>query len=429
MATGTGKTITALYSIKELLKDKEIFTVIAVPYIHLVTQWYEDAIRILTDCSILRVYGEIHSWDLNIINSIFYNRLHENKKNIVIITTMNSFDLPRFDNVVSQVKCPKLLVVDEAHNFINKVNDEKYNYDYKLGLSATPVFGNDTNKTEKLLDFFGGLVYSLPIEKAIGVHLVNYYYHPLYAYATDDEEKEFNKQTNKMVRCFKDGVLVDQQSFSFAYRARLRVISMASNKIDSLPHYIDKISKEDHFIVYCSDGKILEANEEKKHIQYAIDILNKKGYKPSKFTASESMDDRIRLINDFTNGYISSLVAIRCLDEGINIPSIETALILSSNDNYREFVQRRGRILRKFENKTFANIYDVILLPSSNCKGMAQIELRRFYEYAKIALNKDELIKELESKMNDYGLNYEDIMFNTDIDNINNIVEGNDLDD
>ena len=111
---------------------------------------------------------------------------------------------------------------------------------------------------------------------------------------------------------------------------------------------------------------------------------------------------------------IHTLVAIRCLDEGINIPSINTALILSSNDNYREFVQRRGRILRKYLGKTEAHIIDVIVLPSMDCKGIAEIEFRRFYEYAKLATNKDSLFKTLDMYMNTYDLSMKDISFKND---------------
>lgn len=425
MATGTGKTITALYSIKELLDKKEVFTVIAVPYIHLVSQWYEDVIKIMPNCQIIKAYSAITTWDSDIINSIYYNKYHEHKRNIIVITTIKSLSLPRFDNAIKQISVEKLLVVDEAHNFINKIYDDKYKFQYMLGLSATPVFGKDKSKTDALVNFFGGEVYSLPIEKAIGNHLVNYEYHPLYAFPTLEEEEKFNYYSKKMASCFKDGKLIDKDTFVKVHRARLRCISMIQAKIDYLPEYIDKINRKDHFIVYCSDGKVLDENNEKRHIQYAIDILNEKGYKPSKFTASENMDDRIRLINDFNSGYISSLVAIRCLDEGINIPSIETALILSSNDNYREFVQRRGRILRKYGNKKCAYIYDVIVLPSLDCKGMAQIELRRFYEYAKLAINSKELLVELDTNLSKYNLKRDDILF--DIDDFDDVVLGGEL--
>ena len=119
----------------------------------------------------------------------------------------------------------------------------------------------------------------------------------------------------------------------------------------------------------------------------------------------------MQLINAFNNQEISALVAIRCLDEGINIPSIKSALILSSNDNYREFVRRRGRILRNDKNKEYATIYDIIVLPSHDMDSWATIEFRRFYEYAHLALNwNDGLEDDLRRQMCAYNLNEEDVM-------------------
>ena len=118
---------------------------------------------------------------------------------------------------------------------------------------------------------------------------------------------------------------------------------------------------------------------------------------------------RMELVDSFNKSEIDSLVAIRCLDEGINIPSIKSALILSSNDDYREFVQRRGRILRTYKGKKFANIYDVVVLPSHDMQGWAKIELRRFHEYARLALNWEDLEVELNDHLGAYGLTIEDV--------------------
>lgn len=147
----------------------------------------------------------------------------------------------------------------------------------------------------------------------------------------------------------------------------------------------------------------------RKHIQSIKRVLSAHGFKSSQFTAKENMADRMELVDAFNKGEISALAAIRCLDEGINIPSIKSALILSSNDDYREFVQRRGRILRTYEGKKFAKIYDVIVLPSRDLQGWAKIEFRRFYEYAKLALNWNKLEPELESYLTRYDLCIEDI--------------------
>lgn len=426
MATGTGKTVTALYALKGTLENEEVFTVIAVPYKHLVAQWSEDVEKIIPNAHIIKVYGEIHQWENKIKDAIFSNKFG-NKKNIIIISTISSFYSDRFDAINHLIKGKRLLLVDEAHNFLKKIYANKFyiDYEYKIGLSATPVFGKDENKTHDLVKFFGGIVFELPIERAIGKHLVNYYYHPIYVDSTENDEKLFLHYNKLMSQCFdKDGKLIDEQKFTTAYRGRLRSISVAENKMTKLNSLIDEIGDQDHFIIYCSDGKIYDESEENiRHLEKVVLMLNEKGFKPSQFTASETMDDRVRLIDNFNEGRISTLAAIRCLDEGINIPSIKTAIIVSSNDNYREFVQRRGRILRKHKIKTTADIYDFIVLPSIDCVGIAEIELRRFYEYAKLSICKEELLIKLQSLLDKYNLTFDDILFN------NEFIDGGDLDD
>ena len=186
---------------------------------------------------------------------------------------------------------------------------------------------------------------------------------------------------------------------------------MASEKEERIDEILDEIKEEDHFVVYCGDGKLFDNNRqaEVRHIQFIKSKLNEREKKASQFTATENMNKRMELVDGFNKNEFDSLVAIRCLDEGINIPSIKGALILSSNDDYREFVQRRGRILRLYPNKQFANIYDVLVMPSYLTPGMAAIELRRFYEYAKLALNADVNMEILNEQLSLYGLDYSTI--------------------
>jgi superfamily II DNA/RNA helicase len=186
---------------------------------------------------------------------------------------------------------------------------------------------------------------------------------------------------------------------------------MAEEKQTQIHDIVSEIKEDDHFVVYCRDGRLFDSNtgDELRHIQSIKRVLHAHGYKPSQFTATENMAVRMELVDSFNKGEIDSLVAIRCLDEGINIPSIKSALILSSNDDYREFVQRRGRILRTYKGKEFANIYDVIVLPSHDMQGWAKIELRRFREYARLALNWGDLAQELDAHLMSYGLTEEDI--------------------
>lgn len=437
MATGTGKTITSLYSIKEFVAENKIFTVIAVPYKHLVAQWAEDVKEFFPDASVHIIHGEIKDGETKIFAS--YLSAKQNYKPIIVITTIKSFFIERYVNLYSKIEFEKLLIVDEAHNFLNRISDDlDKEYQYKLGLSATPVFGNDANKTKRLLDWFGGQVVDLPIEKVLGKYLVNYEYHPIFVEATEEDEKKFAKANSLMLSAIDAATqtIIDEEKFTLGYRGRLRAISMASEKHERITEIFSHIQDKDHTIIYCSDGKLwYDAGkkkneiEELRHLEYILKLINNscltsiENGKASKFTATEGIDERMLLIDSFNKGYIEYLVAIRCLDEGINIPSIKSALILSSNDNYREFVQRRGRILRQYKDKKIAHIYDVIVLPSCTNKTFAEIELRRYYEYSRLALNKEKLLKQLENYLADYNLSYEDILFN------NEYVYGGDLDD
>lgn len=436
MATGTGKTITSLYTIKDIITQENVFAVIAVPYKHLVSQWEEDAKEFFPDAHIVCVHGEVKDAETKIYASYLSSK--ESYKPIIVITTIKSFFLEKYLKLYDKIEYKKLLIVDEAHNFYNNISDElSSKYVYKLGLSATPVFGNDEDKTKILLNWFGGKVIDFPIEKAIGKYLVNYEYHPMFVYATEDDESKFAKYTQMMLSAFdpKTNTIIDEEKFTIGYRGRLKAISMAEEKLTNLPKIFNEIEDKDHTIIYCSDGKVSTEKEEIRHLEHVLSLINNSilplgpTVKASKFTASEDINTRLQLIDNFNKGKINYLVAIRCLDEGINIPSIKSALILSSNDNYREFVQRRGRILRLYidpdthKEKQKADIYDVIVLPSTENKSFIEIELRRYYEYSRLALNSSDLNEKLEELLISYNLTKKDILFN------NEFTYGGDLDD
>jgi len=215
-----------------------------------------------------------------------------------------------------------------------------------------------------------------------------------------------------MAACFDSkGNLVDVDTFIRLKRQQLRIISMAHEKQTYFDTILSNISEKEHFICYCGDGHLFDDNgNEMRHIQYVKRKLDEHGYRPAQFTASENIIKRMDIVERFTNGNLTALAAIRCLDEGINIPSIKAALILSSNDNYREFVQRRGRILRKHEGKKSAKIYDVIVLPSRNAQRIAFIEFKRYYEYARLSTNSDSLLEELKHQLRNYDINIEQII-------------------
>ena len=418
MATGTGKTWTAIYSAKELYSHNKVLTVIAAPYKHLVKQWAEDVKRVFRNATIILVSSENTEWYSEAIQAIIQQK-YDSEKQVILITTIKSFNSSRFGHVIAQSNKDKLLIVDEAHRFTSRDESLKTTYKYMLGLSATPVNGKNNEAGIEIVNFFGGQVFALPIEIALEKNfLVPYNYHPIFVNATEEEESKFNNLSAQMAACFKNGILVDKDKFLKCARARIRVIAMAEEKKDKIDYLINQVEIKDHFVVYCGDGRLFDDNseEEIRHIQFVKNHLNKLGYKASQFTATEDINRRMELVEMFNDKEIDALVAIRCLDEGINIPSIKSALILASNDDYREFVQRRGRILRKYPNKKSADIYDVVVLPSSGTPKMALIELRRYYEYARLATNREEELTKLNELLTDYGLKLDDIKLYTEIE-------------
>lgn len=412
MATGTGKTWTAIFSAKKLLKKNPATVVICAPYKHLVRQWSEDVSSAFPDAKVVLVSSENSSW-LQQINQAVIRKRYSPNTQIIIITTIASFNMPRFEAAISKDLSDKLLIVDETHRFTNRPESLHSTYKYLLGLSATPFSGSSAEKGRELMAFFGGQVFCLPIENALDRgYLVPYYYRPIFVNATEEEEQKFQSYTHRILSCFnKAGQCINPDLLVKSLRNRLRVISMASEKQTRIDELVDQVEDPDHFVVYCGDGRLFDNNtgEEIRHIQSIKRVLFNHDIKASQFTCTENMDERMVLVDAFNKGEISALVAIRCLDEGINIPSIKSALILSSNDDYREFVQRRGRILRTYKGKQSATIYDVVVLPSNETPGLAKIELRRFHEYARLALNWDELAPQLDGLLDTYSLTIDDV--------------------
>ena len=411
MATGTGKTWTAIYSAKRLVEKNPAMIIICAPYKHLVKQWADDVEKAFPEAKLIMVSSENPTWESQISQEII-RKQYKPENQIIIISTIASFKMQRFTNVINKSQEEKLLIVDEAHRFTDRPDELKETFKYLLGLSATPFSGTSAQKGLELMKWFGGQVFNLPIEEALERgFLVPYNYYPIYVYATEDEEAKFKYHTQKILSCFKNNKCINPDLLVKSLRNRLRVISMAEEKTTRIDEIIGKILEKDHFVVYCGDGKLFDSNygQELRHIQSIKRVLSAHGFKASQFTATENMAERMELVDAFNKREISALAAIRCLDEGINIPSIKSALILSSNDDYREFVQRRGRILRTYSNKEYANIYDVIVLPNSDMQGWAKIELRRFHEYARLALNWENLEQELDDHLTTYGLSIEDV--------------------
>ena len=183
MATGTGKTWTAIFSAKKLLEQHPAMVVICAPYKHLVRQWADDVIKAFPDAKIVMVSSENAKWESQ-LSDLIIRKKYQKDLQIIVISTIASFKMQRFNKTLGYSREQKLLIVDEAHRFTERPDALHKQFQYMLGLSATPFSGSSAQKGQELMKFFGGQVFSLPIESALERgFLVPYYYYPIYVNA------------------------------------------------------------------------------------------------------------------------------------------------------------------------------------------------------------------------------------------------------
>ncbi|MEM2613011.1 MAG: DEAD/DEAH box helicase family protein [Nitrososphaerota archaeon] len=404
MATGTGKTFTAIGCIIELLKsEKRLLVVIAVPFTHLIKQWKENLLKF--GLFSYEIFGTMPDWADKLANIVFdFNNGLQDV--VIIITTHDTFSNAKFTNIIENVKGACLLIVDEVHGVGSPERRKGLleKYQFKLGLSATPIRWFDKEGTSIIFNYFGEVVFSFPLSEAIERgYLCKYEYRPFFAELTAEELEEYMRLTKKIsveyARAKDDKE--KEELLKLYLILRHRVIVNASMKYAVLNSILDELGEIKHCLIYCSPQQI-------ENVQ---GILNKRGIIQHKFTAEEDVKERKALLESFAKGIYQALVAMKCLDEGVDVPSTRVAIIMASSTNPREFIQRRGRILRPYKDKEKAIIYDIITVPDLSGRidpllfdleaRILQSEIRRYIEFAKSATNCGEAylkILELASK-------------------------------
>lgn len=367
MATGTGKTYTGIGAISRLFEDKKrLVTFICCPYTHLVDQWCEELQSF--NITPIKCYGSTNYMDTLKREVIKF----KNKRTDFVCAVICNVSFKK-DEIQELVKInlkDTLLLVDEAHNFgaLGFSKCLTLDYPYRLALSATLERAGDIEGTQALYDFFGNKCIEYKLERAIiEGKLTPYYYYPVEVYLTDDERDEYITLTKRI-----GSLMTDKNKNNDAIKSllikRARIIAGASNKIEVLLKNIDKYKTDNNMLIYCGAVRYGEegydnAVSEKRQIEIVLSELQQKGIVASKFTSEEDTKTRHNIFTAFKEQNIQALVAIKCLDEGMNIPAIKTAFIMASSTNPKEYIQRRGRVLRKYPGKDFAEIYDFITLP------------------------------------------------------------------
>lgn len=421
MATGTGKTLTALASLTRLYHEKEgnFCVIILCPYIHLVTQWISDIQEFGIKPIVAFGSSPQKDWKEKLIRAVQKRNFRNDEKGFFcLVSSIATFKRDFIQTQISKLKKKILLIADEAHNLGAK-NTLKYlytnKYQFKLALSATLERHFDDEGTQTLYDFFGNKCIEYKLKQAIEEgYLTPYKYYPIIT-TLDFEEKEkyldLSKSIANEIRIDEEGNKVLSEKGKMLCIMRSRIIAGAKSKLDALLKTIEPYKNKFNILIYCGATKYNEDefdSEQDENTIRQIDEIVKSLYekyrmKISKFIAEKSPEERDLIIQNFKDKNIQAIAAIKCLDEGVNIPSIKTAFILANSTNPKEYIQRRGRVLRLSSGKDFAEIYDFICLPekletlenkteeeNENFKSLAAKEIKRMKEFSNLSQNEYE---------------------------------------
>ena len=415
MATGTGKTITAFNALINLLQSEEyLATVVVVPYQHLVTQWADEAKEF--GITFIKCFESSKKWSSSFLEAITSYKYKE-QKNIFIITTTSTYVSSKFQDPISKLT-NLCLIVDEAHNFGAAKIQKFYlpNANFRLGLSATPNRYMDEEGTAAIFNYLGNIIYNFSLAKAIEMKMLTpYKYYPILVHLTEIEQSEYIELSRKIskISMFDDE---NNDILKTLLMKRAKVIAGAENKLPALKETLItyKLENSSFNLFYCAAKTTGDEENAMRMVEEVQILVESLGMNVESFTAmdSPSQNERSTLITHIKKQIIDGLVAIRCLDEGVDIPDVRRAFILSSSSNPKEFIQRRGRVLRKAKNKEFAEIYDFLVVPYGYNsdeeykvnKKYLEKELMRYREFADLALNSAECEEPLIEIMSEYHL-------------------------
>jgi superfamily II DNA or RNA helicase len=422
LATGAGKTIAALYGAARLFEAaKRLFLIIAVPYQNLADQWVTEARNF--GMNPISCYGGLQNWKDDLAQHV---HLYEMKalpfaSVVVVNRTLQNQD---FQKLLSRIPGESLMFVgDECHyhRAVNINNALPPNAAYRLGLSATPNPYFSKTDSDLLIDYYGSVCYRYDLRQALsdGV-LTPYKYFVEIVDLTPEEVVEYERISEEISRLSiyasdEEGDTADDPRIKNLLFRRSRLIGAAANKLKVLSELIQDKPPEPLTLFYCGDGSVEEpmSGETLRQVEAVSTSLYKHGWKTCLFTSDESRETRQRILDNFKICDIDAMVAIRCLDEGIDVPACRTAYLLASSRNSRQFIQRRGRILRRAPGKEYATIYDLIVrLPEESCskveyeRKLFSSELKRIAEFARLSRNPDYSYRKIEPMLKKYDLEH-----------------------
>jgi len=419
MATGTGKTVTAIGAINQLLKSDEsiepLLILITCPLKNLVEQW-DRAMRIEPYKKILCYENRNHWYDSA---QRVCNELRDLNSGVgVFITTHSTWSRGDLKGLISRWTGKLLVISDEVHHMGSRKRRSSLpkNATFTLGLSATPERHNDPVGTQEILNYFGDVVYELSIKKAIGLGCLSpYSYRPIRVYLSEEELDEYTKLSGRIAALLAQngGVLDDDDDDFEEYMTKVRLrnalLGGCESKLEAFRDQAETRKDADYQLVFCSEGKGF--NKEKQLDEVLLLLGHDLELSARKYIAETSSEERIRILKEFQKQQLKFVVSMKCLDEGVDLPDARIAYILASSTDPRQWVQRRGRILRLPSNNDLklAEIIDFVTLPRPNSslseavKRLIDNEIKRIIEFGSDSVNSLdalEFVKSLETDFN-----------------------------
>ncbi len=407
MATGTGKTFTALGCLERVLdNEKNLIAIISAPQMHLVQQWKNsvDTYGLTNRFNDIVVVDSSNPKGKTQFKDSVYKVDMGLMDTVLILTTHDSLSSENFYNFFEDdFDVPIMLIGDEMHGLgsYKRKDGLSPQYNYRLGLSATPIRHFDEEGTEFLFNYFEKEVYIFSLEKALSeinprtdlTYLTPYNYYPHFIDMTDKELKNFRKKTKQILwESRKDNP--NEERLENLIIERANIIKNAANKFDALRKILRDMDDKRNLLVYCNENQIIEVVNILGN-EFDLDVktfTSKDDAKPSKKYGGIS--EREFILKNFEKGNYNALVAMHCLDEGVDVPSATRAILMCNSTNPREFIQRVGRVIRRHDDKVESDIYDMIIKPSNKNSDLFKIEqdiyekeLIRADEIGRLALN------------------------------------------
>ena len=390
MATGTGKTLTSLFAVEKYIEtnNKKVL-VITAPQVHLIYQWKKNVQLVFPNDKVIICAENKVKWSSRLFREV--KKYGKIPYNLILLTSYNTLTDETFTNATKLLRDDIIYIFDECHvlgasKIMNRFKPSPGCN--KIGLSATPSRWLDSSGNKFIKDTIGKTVFEYSLQKAIeNGKLTPYEYHPHLVELTLDEFNEYVSLTKQIGQV----MAKSENNSSYAQRrdTLLRARSNLSKKAEN---------KLECFLETFEDGPMRNAivyvyNEQ---VDKMVDFLrNKYNLKVHGITANTPINSRNKILEGFNAGNIDILVAIKCLDEGIDIENCTHAYVLASSTNPREFIQRRGRVLRIADNKNRAVIHDFITIAPEGYgfeveekQAVVRRELPRVAEFARAAMNK-----------------------------------------